>query len=195
MKEKVDLSVYTSEDRSLPVSDTPVRYPVNAMLEMIASPEDEIKVVLLVKNDKYSFSEKNKAAFVEEINRAVSASGAKINIVTIDTEFLQNKAVHEQLMGRLVDEIEENSHVIVDITYGPKDLPIVIFAALGFAEKFLGCDIDNIIYGQASFSDGQAVNTRICDMSPLYYLSSVTNTIRCDNPEKARKTLKTLLSL
>jgi len=195
MKEKVDLSVYISEDRSLPASDTPVRYPVNAMLEKTASPEDEIKVVLLVKNDKYSFSKKNEAAFVEEINRAVSASGAKIDIVTVDTEFSQNKEVHERLMGRLVDEIEENSHIIVDITYGPKDIPVVIFAALGFAEKFLGCDIDNIVYGQASFSNGHAVNTRICDMSPLYYLSSVTNTIRCDNPENARKTLKTLLSL
>ena len=158
MKEKVDLSVYISEDRSLPASDTPVRYPVNAMLEKTASPEDEIKVVLLVKNDKYSFSKKNEAAFVEEINRAVSASGAKIDIVTVDTEFSQNKEVHERLMGRLVDEIEENSHIIVDITYGPKDIPVVIFAALGFAEKFLGCDIDNIVYGQASFSNGHVYN-------------------------------------
>ena len=100
-----------------------------------------------------------------------------------------------QLMGKIVDEIDNGSHIIVDITYGPKDLPIIIFTALGFAEKFLECEVDAIIYGQASFVDGHVVNTKICDMSPLYYLSSVTNTIKCDEPEKARKALKSLLSL
>ena len=64
-----------------------------------------------------------------------------------------------------------------------------------FAEKFLGCDIDNIIYGQANFVDGKPVNTKIWDMVPLFYLNTVTNTIHCDTPEKARKTLKSLLSL
>ena len=50
-------------------------------------------------------------------------------------------------MGSIVDELEIGARVLVDTTYGPKDLPIVIFTALNFAEKFLECQIDNIIYG------------------------------------------------
>jgi hypothetical protein len=32
-------------------------------------------------------------------------------------------------------------------------------------------------------------------MSPLYYLNAVTNTIRAEEPDRARKMLKSLLSL
>ena len=32
MKERVDLSVYTSDDQSLPVSGEAVRYPINSFL-------------------------------------------------------------------------------------------------------------------------------------------------------------------
>lgn len=42
-------------------------------------------------------------------------------------------------MGNIVDELEIGAHVLVDATYGPKDLPIVIFTTHNFAEKFLEC--------------------------------------------------------
>ena len=195
MKESVDQVVYTSEDRSLSVSNRLVRYPVNALLEKTVTPEDEVKVILLSKNDEYSYSQQHTDEFITEVNQALAAANVTPSIRIIDTEFSQDKLVHEQLMGRLVEEIDEGSHILVDITYGPKDLPIVIFTAIGFAEKFLDCEIDAIVYGQASFVQGKAVNQKICDMSPLYYLSSVTNTIRCNEPGKARKTLNELLSL
>lgn len=192
MKKVVDKSVYESEDLSVSVSSTAVRYPINAYLEKNVSSEEEVKIILLVKKDEIGHFEKNKAEFEAELRELCKAN---ITITTIDTDFSQEKVIHEQLMGRIVDEIEDASHITVDITYGSKDIPIVIFSALGFAEKFLDCEIDNIIYGQASFKDGHAVNTKICDMSPLYCLSSVTNTINCTDRGKARKTLKSLLSL
>ena len=195
MKEIVDQSVYLSEDLSVSVSDRAVRYPISAFLENNITKEDDVTVLLLIKMDELRHYEKNKSLFEEEIQAVNAQIGSKINIKVIDTDFSQAKSVHEQLMGRLVDEIEDESHLVVDITYGPKDLPVIIFATLGFAEQHLGCEIDNIIYGQASFVDGHAVNTKICDMSPLYYLSSVANTINCDSPDKARKTLKSLLLL
>ena len=97
-------------------------------------------------------------------------------------------------MSRIVDELEDNAHILADMTYGPKDQTVVLFSALSFAEKFLGCDIDNIIYGQANFVDRKPVNTKIWDMVPLFYLNTVTNTLHCDDANKARKMLKTLLS-
>ena len=195
MKEVVDQSVYQSDDLSIPVSRRAVKYPINAFLEESLSPGDEIKVLLLLKKDDYGHYEKNREDFEKELREVNEKSGAQICVTVLDTAFSQEKAVHEQLMGRIIDEIDDESHIIADITYGPKDLPIIIFTALGFAEKFLGCEVDAIVYGQANFVDGHVVNTKICDMSPLYYLSSVTNTIQCDEPDKARKTLKSLLAL
>ena len=195
MKEKVDPSIYKSNDKSIPVSDREVRYPVNAFLERTINSSDELRVILLAKQDEVGFANRNLELFKCELNEVNDTIGAKIEYVVIDTAFSEEKAIHEQLMGQLVDELEDGSHIIVDVTYGPKDLPIVIFTALNFAEKFLGCEIDNIVYGKASFLDGKAINTEICDMVPLYYLGSVTNTIRSADPQKARTMLKSLLSL
>ncbi len=195
MKENVDKSVYVSNDLSLPASSRAVRYPINAFLEETLKPDDELKIVLLTKNDEYSYAQKNTEDFIDEINEINRSIGAKIESVTIDTEFSQEQTIHEQLMASIVEQINVDSHILADITYGSKDMPIVLFSAMGFAEKFLRCEIDNIIYGQANFANGKVVNTKICDMIPLYYLDSVTDTIHCDEPEKAKQMLKTLLSL
>ena len=195
MRDYVANTVYSSNDVSLPVSENPYRYPINSLLSQTATEDDEIKIILLIKKDKNLFYEKNTADCKQEIEEICKATGTKAKFVTIDTDFNQDKENHEQLMKRLVDEIDTEAHIMVDITYGPKDLPIVIFSAINFAEKFLRCEIDNIVYGQATFKDNKVVGSVICDMIPLYCLSSVTNTIKCDEPEKARKMLKSLLEL
>ena len=195
MRENVAKTVYLSEDNSLPVSEKPYRYPINSFLAQTVGDEDELKIILLIKKDGNAFYKRNTEDYRQEIEDICKDRGAKAEIVPIDTAFSQDKENHEQLMGRLIDEIETDAHILVDITYGPKDLPIVIFSALNFAEKFLKCEIDNIVYGQAAFEGDKVVGTVICDMIPLYCLSSVTNTIKCEDPQKARQMLKFLLSI
>lgn len=195
MKERIDKVLYTSDDATLPVADRMVRFPISAFLEATLSSGDELNVIILVKKDNYGHYEKNVELFKTELTEANANIGAAISYCEIDTDFEQTKSVHEQLMGRIVDVLSIGSHILVDITYGPKDLPIVIFSALNFAEKYLDCTVDNIVYGQASFVNGKAVDTKICDMIPLYCLGSITNTIRCDEPEKAKSMLKALLAL
>lgn len=195
MREHVANTVYSNDDGSLPVSDKPFRYPINSLLSQTVKEEDELKIILLIKKDGNSFYEKNTVDYKHEIEIICADTGAKAEFIPIDTAFSQKKENHEQLMGKLIDGIDIGSHIMADITYGPKDLPIVIFSALSFAEKFLKCDIDNIVYGQADFENDRVVGSFICDMIPLYCLSSVTNTIKCDDPQKARQMLKSLLSL
>lgn len=194
MREQVANTVYLSDDKSLPVSDQPYRYPINSFLSQTVDESDELKMILLVKDDGKAFYKKNTDDFKQEIESICNDTGAKAEYVVIHTAFAQDKEVHEQLMGKLVEQINTDAHIMADITYGPKDLPIVIFSALNFAEKFLGCEVDNIVYGQADFKDDKVVSSVICDMIPLYCLSSVTNTIKCDDPDKARQMLKSLLT-
>ena len=149
----------------------------------------------MVKKDELGQYKKNITGCIEELMAVSESTGAKIDYKIIDTEFSETQATHDNLLLSIVDEMEENTHVIADITYGPKDLPIVLFTAMNFAEKFLNCEIDNIVYGQATFVDGNAVNTKICDMIPLYYLNSVANTVQCSSPDKEKQLLKSLLSM
>lgn len=195
MQQNNQKCVYQSDDLSLPSSNREVYYPINAYLEKTLAKYDEVKVLLLIKKDAHGNYQENVEEFVTEINEINKEIGAKIEIKYLETDFTEKKSVHEQLMSRIINEIEDGSHILADITYGPKDLPIVLFAALNFADKFLDCEIDNIIYGFASFVDGKPTDTKLCDMIPLYYLNNVTNTINCKDSNKARKMLETLLSL
>ena len=157
-------------------------YPINLLLHQTINAGDELKFILLIKKVKDTFYEKNITCYKKEIEDICRTTGAKAEFVSIDLEV----GKYEQLMKRLVDEIDTGAHIMVDITYGSKDIPIVIFSALNFAEKFLKCEIDNILYAQGA---------SIYDMSPLYYLDSVTNIIRCDEPDKAKQMLKSLLEI
>ena len=195
MKKDPEKCIYTTDDASLKISNREVIYPINAFLEKNLEKDDEIKVLLLIKKDENGNYQTNSAEFVKELLAINKDISAKIEHKFIETDFSEEQSVHEQLMGRIVDEIEDGSHVIADITYGPKDLPIVLFSALNFAEKFLSCEIDNIIYGQATFIGNKPTNTKICDMVPLYYLNSVIGAVRCDDPLKSRQILKSLLSI
>lgn len=121
MKERLDKVVYTSEDISMPVSDKPVCYPINAYIGSVLRKEDDIKVILLVKEDVYGHYKNHMELFKTEFAQATETVEASVRFVTVNTEFAENKSVHEQLMGNIVNELEEDSHIMVDATYGPKD--------------------------------------------------------------------------
>ena len=196
MNGNIQETVYKSDDLSLPVSNRKSRYPITPYLEKTLSSEDKIKFVLLLKDDEFSSCDMNAQFLIDELNDINNSIGAEFSFEKIRTKFSEKQTVHEELLGEIVDNIDIDTHVLAEITYGPKDMPVIIFSALKFAEKYLRCEIDNIIYGQANFnSEGKVVNTKICDMVPLFYLNSVADAVHCNEPEKAREMLKTLLSL
>ncbi len=195
MKGNVDLTKYVSDDRSLPVSEKERRFVITSFLEKIMKPEDHVKVLMLTQDDGKGFVERNKQYFMDEMNEANGEIGAKIEYSAIETEFDQDRNIYEQRLKRIVEEIEPGAHVLADITYGSKDLSIIIFAALGFAEKHLRCEIDNILYGQAIFENNRVESAKICDMVPLYALTSLTNSVTSESPERAKEMLNILLSV
>ena len=167
MKERVDSTVYSSNDKSLPVSERAFRFPINSFLSQTSSEGDEYKAILLIKKDSNLYYERNTEFFKEELNTICDSTGAKVEYFILDTDFAQKREIHEQLMGKIVEEIEEGSSILADITYGPKDIPIVIFSALSFAEKFLECEIVNIVYGRAEYKNDRVISTEICDIRPF----------------------------
>lgn len=195
MSDRNSRVVYSSDDKSLPVSGKEVAYPICSFLEMTMKPDDEIKLVLLAKKDRRNVYEKNVERLKEDFEEANKNIGAKYEYVELYSDFEETKEVFETLMVQIVDLIDVGATILADITYGPKDLPIVLFGALDFAEKFLNCYVSNVIYGQVTFENGNVTTSKICDMSPLYCLNSVTRLIHTNDPEKARNFLRSLVSL
>ena len=107
--------------------------------------------------------------------------------------------------SKLIKNFEYEAELYADITFGPKSLPLLIFTAMQFGEKFYDCSIGNVIYLKAEFLNNVEINgvihnnvikegsQLICDYTPLYLLNSFTNTIESVSGEKAIDAVKALL--
>lgn len=182
--------------------DGEVIFPVNAVLAKSMKKGEKVKVVLLSKVDIEGNSAINAGIFQKELNDINRNIGADIEYITIATPFEETRDVHETLLKDMVSKLENGAEIIGDVTYGPKPLPIILFAVMNFAEKFFSCEIKDIVYGKVDFVDDgsgtgktKPVNPVLYDLTPLYYINSLTNTMEYKSSEEAVKALDLLLDL
>ena len=179
-----------------------VIFPVNSVLARTMKKGDKIKVVLLYKDDIEGNSAINAGIFQKELNNINRGIGADIEYITIATPFEETRDIHETLLRDMIGKLENGAEIIGDVTYGPKPLPIIMFAVMNFAEKFFSAKIKNIVYGKVDFVDDgsgtgktKPVNPVLYDLTPLYYLNSVTNAMEYKSSDDAVKALDVLLDL
>ena len=175
-----------------------VAFPISAILAKTMKQDDELKIVLLKVNDCQHNCDENEIRLKNEIYEVNKNIGAKINFVTLNYPYESTKSIHERMIKDVIKELEDNVHILSDITYGAKPFAIAMFGILNFAEKFFDLTIDYIIYGKVEhIVDASGVthpeNAVIYDISSLYYLNSITNTIECKDKESALKMLDMLL--
>lgn len=176
-----------------------VAYPINGVLARTLKSGDDVKVVLLKKNvnkdDVNDNSEKNLNKFKSELKRINKNIGANIEYKTLYTPHDESREVQETLLREMIDELVDGAHIYADITYGPKSLPIIVFSVLNFAEKFFNAEIKNIVYGKVDHHENDKTsNPELFDMTALFYLNSIANTMECKDGKAAKKLLDIILS-
>lgn len=198
MKERLDRFCYKVSGNSTIEYDGEVVFPINGVLARTLQKGEDVKVVLLKKEDIHGHSGNNCAAFISELDKINASIGAKIDYKILSTPHDESREVQEKLFKEMVAELFDGATVYADITYGTKSLPILVFSVLSFAEKFFKADISNIVYGKVDFdkdAKGEIVpvNPELFDMTALFYLNSITNTMECKDGEAAKKLLYTIL--
>jgi hypothetical protein len=195
MKERLDRFRYKVSGNSTIEYDGEVIFPVNGVLARTLKKGDEVKVVLLKKEDIGGNSGKNVGEFMSELDKINAVIGAKIEYKILSTPHDESREFQEKLLKEMVGELEDGATVYADITYGTKSLPIIVFSVLNFAEKFFKADIKNIVYGKVDFDkSGAPVNPELFDMTALFYLNSIASTMECKDGAAAKKLLDTILS-
>lgn len=179
---------------------------IDSILAKTLKKEDEVKIVYVkeIQTEQNNFDENLKKE-IEDINKNI---GAKIKFKTICKTFEETQDTHEKLLETLIDELEENAEVSADITYGTKPLSFIVFNALTFAAKFCNADITNVVYSKVEYekdSTGKTIynddgkpkvkNGTIFDLSPLYYLNSISSTIKCEDMDEAKKIIKKIINM
>ena len=161
-------------------------YAINSVLAKTISADDKIKVILIQTKGGDNAGSKNASLFMDELD-ALNTCGASIKYEIIPSSFVETKEKFKDLYKNLIKNLEDDCELSADVTFGPKSLPLMIFAAIQFGEKFFDCSIGNIIYLKAEFKDNIFVegSQMIYDYTPLYMLNSLTNTIECSSGDKA----------
>ncbi len=196
MKKSMNSMVYAGTGNTNCNYSKPVMFAINAVLAETLKKNDEVRVVLLRTLDKAGNSGKNSGLFMQELDAINSDIGAKISYETLDSEFKETKDNHEARLKNMLDKIEENTEIYADITYGPKPLPMILMCVLSFAEKFLNCEVRSVVYGKVDFDDNnKPVNPELYDVTSLYYLNNLTNSMVANNGKEARQNLDEFFSL
>lgn len=168
----------------------PSKYPINGILPGLLKKDESIKVVILRNND--ATSQKNEEAFLNELKNNLKDITANIEHNTVeesDNETIEN---FNKRFIKLLDQVEENSEILLDITYGQKTQPLVAFSVLSFAERFYSSNIAHIIYGSPVLAHGIPVengNHKLFDITSLYYLNNMANVMDAPNGETAKRRL------
>jgi len=196
MKRHLDSMVYAGTGNCNISYNEPVIYPINAVLTETLKKGDDVKVVLLRTLDKDGYSGINGGKFMEELDKINSKIGAKICYETLDSEFNETKDNHEIILKDMLEKVDEKTQLYADITYGPKPLPMILMCVLSFAEKFLNCDVKRIVYGKVNFDDNnKACSPELYDVTSLYYLNNLTNSMVAASGKEARENLDEFFSL
>ena len=196
MKKNMNAMVYAGTGNTNCNYSKPVMFAINGVLAETLKKDDEVRVVLLRTLDKAGNSGKNSGLFMQELDSINSEIGAKISYETLESEFKETKDIHETRLKEILDKIEENTEIYADITYGPKPLPMILMCVISFAEKFLNCEVKSVIYGKVDFDvNNKPCNPELYDVTSLYYLNNLTNSMVAYSGKEARQSLNEFFSL
>ncbi len=193
MKESLEKQQYKFENGKL--AGQPASFVATVSLDGYMKPTDDVKVVMIKKQNDNGYCHKHAETLQNEINELNENVGANVSFVDIDVPFVENRKAHEDLLEQLVAELEEDAEIVADITFSTKSMPILMFSTLNFAEKFFDCKIKKIVYGKVDFVDNKPINPELCDVTPLYYINSITNTMDAKSSEDAKAMLNKIIKM
>lgn len=195
MKEQVEKLQYPVEGYKALEYEEQVLFPVNAVLAKTMRKGEKVKVVRLM--NETGASRKNAQAFQAELESINQTIGAELSFFDVLEPFEERKETHERRFRKLLDYLEVEAEIIADITFGQKTLPLVLFCVLHFAEKFFNAEIKHIVYGKAEFEKGKIKQGSQCifDLTPLYYLNTLTSAMEAPDGTAAIKTIDTFFAL
>lgn len=195
-----DAQCYAGTGNAHCTYDGKVIFPINAVLAEKLRSGDEVKVVLLKTQVVKSNLDKNAKLFQQELDGINAGIGAKIRYESLETDFVETKQNHETRLRAMLAKLENGAELYADITFGQKPIPMLLMCALTFAEKFFDADIKKIVYGKVDFvkhDDGKAYpeNPELYDVTSLYYLNNLMNSMEAPDGESALKSLDAFFAL
>jgi hypothetical protein len=170
----------------------PVRCPINGILAKTLEKGEQVQVIYILTTGENSECERNKNAYIEELESINKEIGAVLSYDTVEIDFEPTKKTYNTLIINIAKKIPENAEIYVDTTFGFKAIPLSLFCALRFVEEFRDAVVQYIIYGKVEFNKEtrKPEKPMLYDITSLYYLFKLMGSMGASNAEDALETLK-----
>jgi hypothetical protein len=177
--------------------EKPVRCPINGILAKTLEKGEQVKVIYILTTGENSECERNKRAYIEEIEGINKEIGAVLSYDTVEIDFEPTKKTYNKLITDLAEKIPDNAEIYVDTTFGFKAIPLSLFCALRFVEEFRDAVVQYIIYGKVEFNKEtrKPEKPMLYDITSLYYLFKLMGSMGASSAEDALETLKDFFAM
>lgn len=168
---KLEITKYLPVDNNFKsYIDKKVIFPLNHIIQGEISLDDNVNVILI----ETTSPERNTIKFVDEAkSEIISLLQGKCKNLTFDivkAPYTSSRLELGNIYKNLCSAIKPNSAIYADVTFGPKYLPIITFCSLNYSEKYLGCEVRQLLYGL--FDENKTKRAEISDFTTLYLLNS-----------------------
>lgn len=183
---------YRSIESSLLKNDLFTRFPIIVAINAYVEENDEIEIITIL--TEYENAKRNYEFFKQEIEELKTKRNFKYKITEISTPYDETIKIHLQIYSGLISLINDNEIIYACITYGTNPTPIVEIMALNYAYKLRkNTDIGCIVYGRLDHSSSEEPKpSYIHDVSPLFFMDAISNTmsqLKLDDPAEKIKAL------
>jgi hypothetical protein len=177
--------------------DKPVRCPINGILAKTLKKNEQVKVIYILTTGENSECERNKKAYIEELESINKGIEAVLSYDTIEIDFEPTKKTYNKLITDLAEKIPDNAEIYADTTFGFKPETLSLFCALRFVEEFREAVVQYIVYGKVEFNKEtrKPEKPMLYDITSLYYLFKLMGSMGASNAENALETLKDFFAM
>lgn len=174
---KVKERKYIPDSQTEGYSGTEVLFPMNGIISHEIKMEDDVDVLFIQTIDDSVNSTKTKDTedFVrrgtDEISSILRDCCHSIAFNVIRVRFHSSSSDIINLYKEVCDRIAEGSVCYADVTFGEKYNMMLVFCAMNYAEKYLGCEVAQLLYGRIDGENDS--NGELREFTPLYLLNSL----------------------
>ena len=176
----------------------PFYYGFSTVIANTVEKDDNVKLIILELQRKSGAIKDNTVCYQKDLEKIKSNCAATIEEPKIiPLPFNESKSTFESAFSELIEELEDEAEIYVDITFGAKTTSLLLLSFLQFAEKFFNCSVKMIVYVQRDFDENEKPiigSESIYDVTSLFYLNSLMNSMNCKAGTEAVETVKSFFA-
>lgn len=186
---------YISNGNSKLNTDFEVTFPIECAINGYCESNEKIMLIALMEIDNVDCAE-NLNLLKSNIEKITSPQNIEVVISKVYISPEETAKNHLITFKNLISFFENDDELYACITFGTKPTPIIEMMALNFAYKNLkNITIGSIVYGKVNRQHNNPVSYYIYDITALFFMNNIVDTLSALNAEDAYSKIEKILSL